>query len=100
MTVTIEIPDELASALSAHGMDTARAVREAMALEGYRRDWLSEAALRRLLGFETRLEVHRFLKEHGVFLHYTLADLQHDIEEARRYPALRDAHQPTGPRAE
>jgi hypothetical protein len=33
----------------------------------------------RLLGFETRIEVHAFLKEHGVYLNYTVEDLQRDI---------------------
>ena len=31
-----------------------RALLESLALEGYRQDWLSEAAARRLLGLETR----------------------------------------------
>jgi len=35
--------------------------------------------VRRLLRFETRLEVHAFLKEHGVALRYTEADLKDDI---------------------
>jgi hypothetical protein len=91
MTITVEIPDELAGVLSTGGKDPTRAVLEAVALEGYRKDLLSEAAVRRLLGFETRMEVHGFLKEHGVFLHYTLEDLEHDsataLDSARRYKA-------------
>ena len=100
MTVTVEIPDELAGAMSTEGKDPARAVLEAVALEGYRMDWLSEAAVRRLLGFETRMEVHGFLKEHGVFLHYALEDLEHDMEEARQYRAPKVPHQRTELRAE
>ena len=38
--------------------------------------------VRELLGFETRIEVHAFLKEHDVFLHYTNEDLAHDREVA------------------
>lgn len=91
MTITIDIPDELATALANNGSDPSRAVLEAVALEGYRRELLSEAAVRRLLGFETRTQVHGFLKEHGVFMHYTLEDLEHDttvaLDVARRYRA-------------
>jgi hypothetical protein len=52
MTITVEIPDVLAGVLSAEGRDPARAVLEAMALEGYRADWLTGADLKELLGFE------------------------------------------------
>jgi hypothetical protein len=45
---------------------------------------LSEADVRQLLGFETRMEVHGFLKEHGAFLAYTDQDLEHDREVARQ----------------
>jgi hypothetical protein len=82
MTITVEIPERLASQLVAAGQDPARAALEAIALEGYRSDRLSEAEVRELLGFETRMEVHAFLKEHGVFLHYTYEDFLHDRETA------------------
>src|SRR3984885_14841118 len=89
MTITVELPDLLAGVLSAEGKDPARAVLEAMALEGYRTEQLTEADLKELLGLETRMEVHGFLKEHGVFLHYTLYHLEQDsavaIDSARRY---------------
>src|SRR5262249_10972970 len=80
MTITVEIPEELASQLIGTGQDPARAALEAIALEGYRADRLSETEIRELLGFETRMEVHSFLKEHGVFLHYSQEDFVHDSE--------------------
>ena len=46
MTITVEIPDVLAIALSAEGKDPARAALEAMALEGYRTERLTEADLK------------------------------------------------------
>ena len=99
MQITIEIPDAIAGALAGAGRDPARAVLEAIALEGYRRQALGESAVRRLLGFETRMEVHAFLKEHGVYLQYSQEDLEHDLAEARRYPSLRAVPEPTGHRA-
>jgi len=66
MTVTIEIPDDLASVLGGTGKELANAALEAIALEGYRSDRLSEADIGQLLGFETRMEVHAFLKDHRV----------------------------------
>jgi Uncharacterised protein family (UPF0175) len=51
--------------------------------------------VRGLLGFETRMEVHAFLKEHGVFMHYTMEDLERDpavaLGVARRHRAQLDA---------
>lgn len=99
MNINVEIPDSAAADLTASGRDPARALLEAYALEGYRRQVLGESAVRRLLGFETRMEVHAFLKEYGVYLHYSQEDLEHDLVEARRYPALKGAHEPTGHRA-
>ena len=95
MTVTIEIPDKLAEVLAPNGGDLSRAALEAMALEGYRRKLLGESQMRRLLGFETRMEVHGFLKAHGVYLNYGMEDLEHDIRESDRMSALRAARAPT-----
>ena len=65
-----------------------RAVLETIALEGYRAERLTESDVRQLLGFETRMEVHEFLKEHGAFMHYTLEDLEHDGTVAIRAAQL------------
>lgn len=56
---------------------------EALALEGYRTERLSESEFRQMLGFETRMQVHAFLKEHGVYLNYSLADMDRDLETIR-----------------
>lgn len=98
MVVTVEIPDALVGVLSAGGKDPTRAAIEAVALEGYRTDRLSEADIRQLLGFETRMGVHGFLKEHGAFMHYTLEDLAHDsavaIDVARRHQSQQQKNEP------
>ena len=59
-----------------------RAALEAIALEAYRNDRLSEAEVRRLLAFETRMEVDAFLKEHGISLPYTYEDFPPDRDLA------------------
>ena len=45
---------------------------------------LSQAGVRRLLSFETREEVHGFLKGHGVYSRYSIEDVEHDLAEADR----------------
>ena len=82
MEITLNIPDELARQVASEGRDPARVALEALALEGYRARRLSESDVRAMLGFETRMEVHAFLKQHGVYLHYDLADLEQDEASA------------------
>jgi len=36
-----------------------------------------------MLEFESRFEVHGFLKQHNTYLDYTQADLEHDLVVAR-----------------
>lgn len=84
MEITFNIPDEFARQVVSEGEDPARVALEALALEGYRAGRLSESAVREMLGFETRMEVHGFLKRHGVYLQYGVADLEQDIETAEK----------------
>lgn len=98
MQVTLDIPDELAALMSAGSADLSRAALEALALQGYRTEHLSESQMRRLLGLETRMEVHAFLKEHGVYLHYSIEDLDRDREAARRMREQRRVSFPAGER--
>ena len=91
MQFTVDIPDELAAQMISGGGNLSRAALEAIAVEGYRMERLSESEIRRLLGFETRMEVHAFLKEHGAYLHYSMADLEQDRESALRMRARRQA---------
>jgi predicted HTH domain antitoxin len=76
--ITLELPDDIAAFLSPSGRNLERAALEAIALEAYREEKLSTSQLRRLLGYRTRGQVHAFLKQHGVYLRYGAADLEHD----------------------
>ena len=85
MQLTLDLADELCAALAA-GPDLPRAILEATSLELYRQARLSTGELRRLLGYRTRMQVHAFLKAHGVPLQYGLADLEHDRQEGDAIP--------------
>jgi uncharacterized protein UPF0175 len=65
--------------------DLSRAALEALALEGYRNQLLSEGQVRRMLGFRTRLQVHRFLKSHNVYFHYPIAELENDLASLKQF---------------
>jgi len=72
--LTVEIPDDLATHLSAAGVDLSRRALEAFGLEEFKSGHTTEAELRRLLGFTTRYELHGFLKAHEVWIDYTVED--------------------------
>ena len=84
MEITLNISDDLARQITRQGEDLDRVALEALALEGYRTERLSETAVRQMLGFETRMEVHAFLKRHGVYIHYDLVDLEQDQATAEK----------------
>ena len=81
MQITLEEPDEIAEGLK----DLPRALLESFALEGYRSGTLTEEQVRKILGYGTRMQVDGFLKEHGVYLDYTLEDLDRDTEASREF---------------
>ena len=83
MQVTLDLPDDISAALEEQWKDLPRQALEALAVEGYRTGALTEAQVRRLLGFETRFEVHALLKEHRVPLRYSEADLEDDLAAHR-----------------
>jgi hypothetical protein len=83
MEIAIHLPDDIAQRVQAQWEDIPRHVLESFVLDGFRARVLTTEDVRRLLGFETKFEVHDFLKEHAVPF-YTLADLEHDRETSRR----------------
>ncbi len=88
--IILEIPDELSAFLAGFRHDLARAALEIIAAEAYREKKLTTSQLRRLLGYKTRMKVHTFLKELGIYLGYSLADLDHDRQAGdalSRHPA-------------
>ena len=84
MEVTVEIPEDIAERLHAKWDNLPRGVLESLALESYRSGTLTTAQLRRLLGFETPMELDSFLKKAGIYLDYDLNDLREDLETTRR----------------
>ena len=80
MTVTLEIPEELAQRL---GPQAALISREALGLEAHRQGLWTEAELGRFLGL-SRVALDQFLKDHGVELAYTWDDLELEREVHRK----------------
>lgn len=88
MQVTINLPEDIAAALNGEWDNVPRRSLEAIAVEGYRTRALTESQVRRLLGLETRFEVHALLKQHEVPLQYADVDLNEDLSAHRELGIL------------
>jgi hypothetical protein len=84
MNVTVQIPDDLADRLTAAGVDLSRRALEALAVDEYRNDRLSNAELQRLLGIETSFQLDAFLKAHDLWIEYTLEDAERERKSLER----------------
>lgn len=86
MQITLELPEDIVQELRSKWSDLSRAALESLALEAYRSQALTAAQLRRFLGFETRMQVDVFLKDHEVY-DFTAADFEQDRETLRQLRA-------------
>jgi hypothetical protein len=84
MELTVQIPDELASRMSASGGDLSRRALEALALEEFKSGRITKPELRRLLGFGTRYRLDGFLKSRGVYEDYTMEDFEQDRQALKQ----------------
>jgi hypothetical protein len=79
-------PEDIAQGLEFEWKDLPRTVLESRALKAYRSRAVTVAQLRRLLGFETQMQVDAFLKKHEVY-DFTAADFKQDRETLRQLRA-------------
>lgn len=76
MNVQLTIPDEI---FRSDSEDISRAVLEEIAAEGFRTGQLSTYQVGRMLGFETRSEVHQFLGKRGIpWVNYSVEDAERE----------------------
>ena len=88
MQVTLDLPPDISEVLQGRWGDVSRRALEAVAVETYRTGVLSESQIKRLLGFENRLQFHALLKEHRVPYRYSELDLQDDLAAHRELGIL------------
>jgi hypothetical protein len=86
MQIILELPEDIVQGLKSKWKDLPRIALESLALEAYRSRVLTAAQLRRLLGFETSMQVDTFLKKHEVY-DFTAADFERDRETLRQLRA-------------
>lgn len=85
MTVTVQIPDDLAQRLSAQGGDLSRRILEMLALEEFKNGRITRPELRQMLGFETTFQIDGFLESHELWINYTAEDLERERVSLERF---------------
>ena len=78
MSVTIDLPESIAAQLQTNWGDLSRRALEALAVEAYRAELVSQPQVGEILGLDF-WEAERFLKERLAFLHCDQDDLQQDM---------------------
>jgi len=79
MTISINISGEAEKALrEAWGPGLDRAALEALVIEGYRTGKHGTEAVRTILGLDSRWDAERWLGQRGVYLNYSMDDLEDD----------------------
>ncbi len=79
MTVTLDIPEELAEELAAGGVDVAERSRDLLLIDVYKEGRISISRLGVLLGGD-RWTAEAWLAEHGVGPNYGTADFEDDVK--------------------
>ncbi|MCX6874879.1 MAG: UPF0175 family protein [Verrucomicrobia bacterium] len=82
MTVTLNIPDDVASNLGIEEPALPRAMLEAFAIEGYREGRWSAKQVRLILGHDSRWQTEDFLSAHDVWPGLTVEDVLEDTRVA------------------
>lgn len=88
MTLTVNIPDDLAVELGAQFQNLGRAVLEALAAEAYAKDILSLEQVRRLLELESRWDAQAVLSRLGAWPGHSSEEI---LSDARRSFEFRHA---------
>jgi predicted HTH domain antitoxin len=83
MTVMLDVPDDIARALGSQG-DLRRRALEALAIEGYRQEALTQLQVGKLLGL-SRVETEDFLARHVDIYSYDSSELQREAEVLEKY---------------
>jgi hypothetical protein len=86
--LTLDLPEDVLEVLTTRCADVPRYALEALAAEGYRSGVLSEFQIKRMLGYESRLQVHSLLKEHSIPYRYSVVDASDDLNAHRELGIL------------
>jgi hypothetical protein len=84
LQVTIDLPTDVAEQLRLTWGDVSRHILETIAVEGYRTGQLTTLQVRKLLGYQTPMELDELLKRANLDRIPDVQELEQDFEASRR----------------
>lgn len=84
MQIIIELPDDIQMRMEEQWGNLSQKMITNLALEAYQNQLISTAELGKMLNLSSRLEVHQFLKEAGVYLNYDEEELEKDLKTLQK----------------
>jgi predicted HTH domain antitoxin len=84
MDIFITLPEDIAHQIESKWENLPQRALEALMIEAYRSGIITESEVQRILNLSSRWELDEFLKRSHVYLEYTEADLQNDINSIRK----------------
>jgi predicted HTH domain antitoxin len=96
MRIALDIPDEFAALLPPGGRPSERAALEALVIDAYRGRRITAYQAGELLGITSRYQLDGFLKEHGVWLDYSVEEFERDRATTEGLRAVRSGERSAG----
>lgn len=91
----MDLPDNAVGQLAEEGRDLSRVALEALGIDAYRTNRITEHQLCQLLAIPSRDEFDGFLKRHGVPLEYSIDDFDRESATSARLWEKRQAERAT-----
>lgn len=85
MTLTVNIPDDLAAELGNEFQNLGHAALEALAADAYAKEVLSLEQVRRMLDLGSRWEAQAVLKQHGVWPGHSAEEILQDARSSLEF---------------
>ncbi len=82
MTITVEIPDDIAASVIGTSASPGQVVLEAVAADAHRRGCLTSMQVRQWLGHDSAWETRQFLAEHKALPELTMEEILQDANTA------------------
>ncbi|MGK7954958.1 MAG: UPF0175 family protein [Crocosphaera sp.] len=79
MQIIIELPDDIQTRMEKKWGSLSQKMITNLALEAYQNKLITTAELGEILKLSSRLEIHQFLKEAGIYLNYDEEELEKDL---------------------
>jgi hypothetical protein len=96
MRIALDIPDEFAALLLPEGRPSERAALEALVIDAYRGRRITAHQAGELLGIASRYQLDGFMKEHGVWLDYSIEEFERDRATSERLRSVRSGERRAG----